>query len=743
MITALRIKVADYVTKYSDLTVWESIRKNYGYYTYIAFLCLAAHELDADCDAEQIVELIKKHKIEDGDVIDFVMGIADAPVFAAEILDIIRLYNGMDVIGIYQEYLAEDFIMINQAVAFECGKNNRDLLGSYYTREDFAYQITKKAINDYYLKNASKTELLRVADLSCGGGAFLLSAARFCREKNIPICLYGYDVDPIAVLITRLRLAKEMGVEIAAHIQLGNPLLQEQKSLGGINLFKKAISGRIYHSDMGISVEQNIDIVIGNPPWEKIRFEEKKFLHHYIADEEISTKSGRELQLHQTLKENQLYYDNMVSDYQQTKKKIKSNPLFSLTNCGELNTYALFTELSFNLLSDHGVVSLIIKSSLVKMPVYRKFFKQITQYKNLYELYMFVNRKKLFNIDSREEFSVLYMKKENKSNLKLALDLDDYMDFADNDKIELSYDLLNLLNPDTGMVPNIKNNTELNFLVRIYRKNKTFGEVYPTCKFGRLVHLTTHSASIKNQQEENYEQIYEGKFIEMYTGNYATFKNMSEVDKYKNKASAHLIADINGTEYPEARYFINQDIWKNISKNFDGDYMVAWRSLTSATNRRTMLATILPLIPTCQSIQLLQLTEPNEMIHILFLFNSIVFDYIIRLKMAGLDLTQTIIKQIPIPCKEAFSGMLDFQGKLASIEVHVYSRIYKLYQNDIRLFSVFKTINTYDVDKPRKEIMAELDKLAAILYDIDEKELHLIAQSFDKYYSKEEVEKWF
>lgn len=34
------------------------------------------------------------------------------------------------------------------------------------------------------------------------------------------------------------------------------------------------------------------------------------------------------------------------------------------------------------------------------------------------------------------------------------------------------------------------------------------------------------------------------------------------------------------------------------------------------------------------------------MLHILALFNSVVFDYIVRLKMAGLDLTQTIIKQI-------------------------------------------------------------------------------------------------
>ena len=140
-----------------------------------------------------------------------------------------------------------------------------------------------------------------------------------------------------------------------------------------------------------------------------------------------------------------------------------------------------------------------------------------------------------------------------------------------------------------------------------------------------------------------YLPIYEGKFIELYTGNYATFKGMNENEKYKNKATAIPIDDVTGTEYPEARFYIKSEIWDNLSKNFHEGYIIAWRSLTSATNRRTMLATLLPLIPTCQSIQILQLDNIDDMLQILVLFNSIIFDYIVRLKMAGLDLTQTII----------------------------------------------------------------------------------------------------
>lgn len=213
MITELRDKIASYVTKYSDVRVWRSVRENYGYYTYIAFLCLAAQKSDPDCDGENVGSIIKKYHIEDEMILDFVMGIAGADAFSAEITDMARQCGEMNINGIYQEYLAMDFILCDNVVTFEGGKNNRDMLGSYYTQEDFAYQITQKAIEDYRLNNFIKGEKLRVADLSCGGGAFLLSAAHICRENEIPISIYGYDVDPIAILIARLRLAIEMGFQ--------------------------------------------------------------------------------------------------------------------------------------------------------------------------------------------------------------------------------------------------------------------------------------------------------------------------------------------------------------------------------------------------------------------------------------------------------------------------------------------------------------------------------------------------
>lgn len=344
------------------------------------------------------------------------------------------------------------------------------------------------------------------------------------------------------------------------------------------------------------------------------------------------------------------------------------------------------------------------------MPVYSSFFGTMTKNKNIYEIYMFVNRRKIFPIDSREEFSVIYLGANQEADIGVALDLEEYESFSTQKKIQISHQMLNKLNPETGMLPNIRNGRELEFLIALYDKNQVFGKIYENCRFGRLVHLTNHSDSIVKKQEEGYLPIYEGKFIEIYTAKYATFGDMPDGEKYKNKASARAIENMDGREYPEARFFIDERVWKSLSKEFQEDYIVAWRSLTSATNRRTMLATALPFVPTCQSIQLLQLPR-KQLMHVLAVFNSIVFDYIVRLKMAGLDLTQTIIKQIPVPEEDRYEASFVLNGVEATIEEHINSRIKLLYSSDYRMSSLFDGVVTYTL-KPssRKQVIAEIDR---------------------------------
>lgn len=745
MLTMLKAKISRYVQEQSELGSWKSIRKHYFYYTYLAFLVLAVKELEPSGKKTDIAGTALSFKIEEPVILGRILKTPLAEQFMQEVQDEIPESEHYETNLLYQEYLAADFTVLDGAFAFSAGKDSRDVLGSYYTQEEFAYEITRKAAGDVCGKGQNPIEQISVIDPSCGGGEFLIAALRCLKCRDVS-AIHGYDVDPIAVMITRMRIAKEAGCKPCnAVIKLGNPLIVSTQEENLEKRLEMAAEGRFYHESMGVSETDRYDLVLGNPPWEKLRFEEKKFLAHYVKKEVCRTKKDREKFLAQISKENKTFYEEIAMDYRNLKKRLKMEDGFPGTNCGELNTYALFTELSLKLLNAHGVAGIIVKSSLVKMPVYQSFFKDLTEKKRLTELYMFHNRKKIFQIDSREQFSVLFMRKDNDHEMKVALDLDDYRNLGNAEMMEFSSAMLNRLNPETGMMPNLSNGGEAEFLMTVYQRNPLFAQVYPDCRFGRLVHLTNHSEYIVRNPRQGYEPIYEGKFIEMYTARYATFGGMEEEEKYKNKAYARLMRQEEGADGPESRFFISQDIWKNLSKNFKEGYVIAWRSLTSATNRRTMLARALPLVPTCQSLQLLQLSDNRRMLHVLAVFNSIVFDYMVRLKMAGLDLTQTILRQIPVPQEMRYEEQMEFKGVEGTIELHLNSRIAKLYEKDKRMDALFEAVDLYPLagNRERKEIIAELDLLVARLYGIGKAQLHRIAASFDKYYSEEELERWF
>ncbi len=742
MIVALQDRIANYINKNADLSNWESIREYYAKYSYLTFASLIAYKLAASDCIEAVYQLMIEKGFEDAQNLAYLISTEDADTLISEIIEVASAEDNLDIHHIYQIFLTRDYVMNGGTLIFEYGKNNRDTLGSYYTQESFAMEITTKAIHDYL--KVSKKKILRIADYSCGGGAFLVAACKLCRESGCFPKIYGYDVDPIAVMITRYRLSVEIDKEKAEiSIKLGNPLIRKNSECTELSRFKSAIAGRFYNKKLAIYSENNVDIILGNPPWEKIRFEEKKFLKHYAESADISTKVNRETYLIKISDLNRSYYESFADDYRYIKNIIKKDTFFNDSNCGELNTYALFTELCLKSLSANGIAGIIVKTSLLKMPVYHSFFRSMQKNEKLYEIYLFVNRKKIFNIDSREEFSVIYLGSNHKDGIGMVFDLDDYTSFSSKEKILVSHQLLNKINPDTGLLPNIKNREELEFLISVYDNNQVFGQIYSKCRYGRLVHLTNHSKSISKSEDEGYLPIYEGKFIEIYTAKYATFRNIAETDKYKNKAAARTIDNIEGDEYPEARFFISEPVWRNLSKNFKDDYMIAWRSLTATTNRRTMLATALPLIPTCQSIQLLQLPK-NKMLHVLAIFNSIIFDYIVRMKMAGLDLTQTIIKQMPVPSEDKYEEVISFDGMKATIESHINSRIKALYRSDNRMNQLFDGIASYEIlENDRKKIISEIDRLVARLYGLDDKRLKLIAKTFNKFYHKNEIEEFF
>ena len=145
---------------------------------------------------------------------------------------------------------------------------------------------------------------------------------------------------------------------------------------------------------------------------------------------------------------------------------------------------------------------------------------------------------------------------------------------------------------------------------------------------------------------------------------------------------------------------------------------------------------ILPTVPTCQSIQMLQTSDEEELVILLALFNSIPFDYFVRIKMPGLDLTQSVIKQIPVPSAKDYEEKYEFNGVSCTLKRHILSHTIKLLKDENRLTELVKDfdgkiydVQEHDVEKNKKMI----DILFKKAYHLDDDSYREILLSFPKY----------
>ncbi|WP_432712214.1 Eco57I restriction-modification methylase domain-containing protein [Pedobacter sp.] len=661
-------------------------------------------------------------------------------------------------------------------------KNYRNKLGSYYTPKNLAKSVTEKTINSFFELNFGSVDKeflkeitsISFADFSCGGGNFIIAIIDYFEVllknwnieeekqlevlKEIVLNIYAFDVDCLALEVAKLNLLLRIK-QVSLYKLLNerfihaNFLLQSDFKISDQQKADIFSSGFIYHEQLGVNKEKlrKYDVILGNPPWEKIRFEEKKF--YALYENSISSnhfKSSRIKEIDDIeLSNSKLaeYSKDFKLEIEKAKSDLKNNSFFSLSNNGELNTYALFTEAAVKLKTKRGIVGLILKSAIVTSQVNQKIFKYLTKENLVISIYDFINRRKIFNIDSRERFCFLLLGNSKSEKFRVLMNLSEVSEIEKSESIiKLSYDSLKLLNPLTGMLPNFSSKEEVDFLLKVSYDFPFFKNIYNNVRFGRIVHFTSHAKFITKNKADDNIPIYEGKFFNQFDGKFSGFNGVPDELRYGNKSSSQNFEEVKkaiSDYFPQSRFFIDAEKWLQLSKNHNERFMLAWRSLTSATNTRTCIATVLPFFPASQSVQFLT-TNPNDLLYLSGLFNSVVFDFILKKKLSGIDLTQSLIKQIPVPRIEQITNNMIFNGSKATIKNHISSLVFSLLRNDARLSPLFENLELIDkVENQSKfEIVRRIDLLFMVLYKLSDPEVELVLAEFNKQYSQEDL-KWF
>ena len=176
-----------------------------------------------------------------------------------------------------------------------------------------------------------------------------------------------------------------------------------------------------------IMQQGGFDVVLGNPPWERIKLQEQEFFaarSPKIA--RAPNKAERERLIQQLADDDSAPHEKALFAAFQTEKReaeaisqfIRTGRRYPLTGKGDINTYAVFTETYLQLINPKGRAGLIVPTGIATDDTTKTFFDHIVTNQRLASLYDFENREKIFTgIDSRIKFCLLTLSGSERPSL--------------------------------------------------------------------------------------------------------------------------------------------------------------------------------------------------------------------------------------------------------------------------------------------------------------------------------------
>lgn len=495
------------------------------------------------------------------------------------------------------------------------------------------------------------------------------------------------------------------------------------------------------------------DCILGNPPWEVWELKEKEFFSSFSKEIATANSGAKRKRLINNLKStnpqlNQLYLFAKDSVERHGVYLNHSNN-FNLTAHGKLNLYSIFAERARYAIASTGNFGLILPTGIATDDSTKLFFQNIVKDSLLISLYDFENKIGFFpEVDSRFKFCLLTVGGiKNSLNIDLAFFLHDSLELLNKSKhFSLKATDFKLLNPNTQNCPIFRNHKDAELTKKIYVENpvihsESIDNNNWNTGFKVMFNMTTASHLFKEAQDfsnvstingnhfdkdgETFLPLYEGKMIDFFD------HRSSEVIVTDNLVRAGQSEKVNNNSKidvcfePQPRFWIaKSEVEEKLRPN--QDWVFAYKKVTSPTNERTFIGTVIPKSGLGDSLLLINLFGEKKQICFYLNLSTYIFDYVTRQKIGGVNLTFNYARQLPVVAQEKYTiKVLDYISKIAL----------KLYytSNNLEKFAIDLGYRgepfTWD-DEERFQLRCELDAIYGHLYGLSREEFDYILETF-------------
>ena len=518
------------------------------------------------------------------------------------------------------------------------------------------------------------------------------------------------------------------------------------------------------------------DCVIGNPPWERIKLQEREFFSLPAPEIATATNAAKRRKLVAKLES-----DDPALHERYTQAKAAAQSLldhcrksgdYPLCGRGDINTYAVFAELASRLVAPHGRVGLLVPSGIASDHTTRDFFASVAETNRLIRLYDFENKKTFFP-DVHASFKFCILNFGGEAN---TCDAADFVFFAhtvedlENPRrhVALSGADIKLLNPNTRTCPIFRTRRDAAITKSIYRRvpvlidknRKKTGNAWGA-KFGILFHQSKDARHFRTAEELHGEGFkldgniwrrdnatmlpcYEAKMSQPYDHRAANVRFEENWARQGQPTATSLVDHQNPEFLALPRWWASEASIANSINDRENIALFSFRKVTSPTNSRTLLVNFMPLYGAIDSLQFIFFRDQSvkKRTCLMANANSFVLDYSLRQKIGNVNVNFFLVEQLPFFPPDRYDEPCPWDRR-STLEQWISERVLKLTCTAEDMLPLAEatgftggSFREYDGrlhkwnDRDRAQLMAELDAAYFHLYGLDRDDAAYVLSTF-------------
>jgi len=515
----------------------------------------------------------------------------------------------------------------------------------------------------------------------------------------------------------------------------------------------------------GDGIGGGFDVVLGNPPWERIKLQEQEFFAGTpAADAANAAARTRMIDALGTAEAGTP--DRVLFDrFRIAKRVAEAMSLFArvpgdaggryrFTGTGDVNTYALFAEHFLNLTRTSGRAGIIVPTGIATDATTAPFFGHLVSEARLARLFDFENSAPLFQGVHRSfKFSLLTIG-SGVQEADFAFFLTDTTQLDDaRRRFTLSRYEIAAINPQTGSAPTFRSRRDAELGALIARRAPSFSvEAHvastwsvsfhtrlwhmseDTDLFASALDLTNLGASRVGMNwfvgSDNFTPLYESKMIDFFDHRYAGYQERGDDRGHRvlpptsltNHSSPHFEAD--------PFYWVP---WNEVVKRLNGvgwhhDWLIGWKEITSPTTERSLVVSVIPKVAVGHKFPLMfPLDSPARVAALYACLASLVLDFTARQRLGSTSFSLTLLRQLPVLPPSTYT-----EADLAFIVPRVLELSYTSHAMAPFAHDLGYDGAPFAWDEARRaELRAELDAWYALAYGLSRDELRYVLDPKD------------